>query len=144
MRYLKFLTVFFVFLALPACSTFGDLSESIGEAKEVLLKVNDTVDKVKPEIDRIASLSKEIADLGEGLGGQAAEAAKEFRQLYETEKAKADKDGDGDLSWSEQLLMALGVLGGGGVLARKQLQRVRDQLTEASKAGAREGAAEKA
>jgi hypothetical protein len=126
-------------LLLPACGTFGNLSATIGEARELVTKVNETVEIVKPEIEKIVKLVDELSEMGDALKGDLGEAVGEFKDLNDKAKAEADKDGDGELSWSEWIAYLLAGGGGGIVLIRKYLERLKKTIVaEAVKAGADE------
>lgn len=105
---------------LTSCSA---LSEGIAEGRELLTKLNDTVDKIKPQIEETIKTGAEIV----ASGAEVIEAAKELKTEFSAMKAdafkKADKDGDGDLNFGERLqywlLLAAGAASIGVGVKRK-------------------------
>lgn len=124
----RYLLTLLLLVPCTACGTMSNLSQSIADAREVVGAVQDTVERVKPQIDEIVAISEEIAQLGDGLGGELADFGREFKELNEEARENADKDGDGELSWNEWLLYALGFGGGGVGLVQLQLRALRKRL----------------
>lgn len=125
MRHLLLIPLLF---ALASCGTMGALSESIRDGRELIAQARQTVEVIKPEVEKIARLVDDLSKMGDGLKGDLGDAVGEFKELHESAKAKADKDGDGELSLTEWLAYILGAGGGGVVLIRKYLQRLKDKV----------------
>lgn len=125
MRHLLLIPLLLLF---ASCGTLGNLSESIREGRDLIAQARDTVEKVKPEIDKIAELVKDLSEMGDGLKGDLGDAVGEFKDLHEKAKEEADKDGDGELSLTEWIAYILGAGGGGAVLLRKYLQRLKERV----------------
>lgn len=123
-------------LFLPACGTMGNLSKGIVEARELMSDAKETFDAVKPEIDKISGLIKELSEMGDGLKGDLGDMVGEFKDLHEKAKAAADKDGDGALSWTELIAYILAGGGGGVVILRRYLEKLKKSIVAEALAAA--------
>lgn len=136
-NYLLFIPLLLLF-ALPSCGTFSNLSEAIGEGKEVVSDINDAYQDLKPIAEDLIESGKGIADdvkdameVYEGLKDEMSDLKGELRDLDAEAFAKADKDGDGELDWMERLTYLL-LLGGGSLeIGRRKLKQLRDKAKRA-------------
>ena len=120
---------------LTSCGMLANMSEGISSARQMLGEVNKTYQELKPSIDSAVSTTKNLIADGKRIYEQGTEIASElkstgaeFRNMSAEARAKADKDGDGELSLMERLAYLITLGGGAAEIARRKLKATKNQF----------------
>jgi len=105
---MKYLALLFVFL--PSCTLLRFIEENRDQIRSIGTKIDGISGNISGVVDDVKAVTGEVTKITTG----AIDAVKED---YASIVAKADKDGDGRMSWSELIGWLSGgtVLGGGGI-----------------------------
>jgi len=124
MRTLLILSLFM----LTSCGTLSSLSESISKTRDLLGKVQETYQELKPSIDDAVSTTKSLIADGKAIYEQGSELAGELKSMNAEARAKADTDGDGELDWTERIAYLAMLGGGAGEIARRKMKATQNQF----------------